>query len=55
MSAIIFCFCSVVCRDADGQVSVPIKKADVIKRPKAFDHVGLLLTSHLAPAKLLLI
>ena len=55
MSIIIFCFCSVVCRDADGQVSVPIKKADVIKHPKVFDHVGLLFNEPPGAAKLLFI
>lgn len=55
MSAIIFCFCFVVCRDADGQVSVPIKKADVIIHPKAFDHVGLLSNEPPGAAKLLFI
>lgn len=57
MSVIVFCFCFcfVVCRDADGQVAVPIKKADVTEHPKAFDHAGLLFNDPPGTAKLIFI
>jgi hypothetical protein len=55
MSAIIFCFCCVVCRDVDGSLPLQTKKADVIKHPKVFDHVGLPFNEPPGAAKLLLI
>ena len=44
-----------MCRDADRHLSVPIKKADEIKHPKAFDHVGLLFNEPPGAARLLFI